>query len=412
MDDHCPVLWPRAVIHVDMNAFFAAIEQRDFPQLRGKPVAVTNGLTGTCIITSSYEARAFGIKTGMRMKEGLTKCPKLIQRPARPEVYARISTGIMKSLEAITPDIEVFSCDEAFLEVTRCQKLHGTPVRMGKLVKHLVFNASGLLCSVGIAGDKTTAKFAAKLQKPNGLTVIPPWEAGERLKDVPVTQLCGIATGIGNFLAQYGVHVCGDMHKLPISILGQRFGNLGRRIWLMCQGADPDRIHTDIPAPKSMGHGKVLPPNTQDRDTLVTYLTHMSEKVGQRLRKNKMEGQVFLIGLRKLDGWIGDRFRTQTPTSDSRPIFQLCQFVLTNMWKGEGIFQVQITVLHPKSRGQQVDMFEAQDEVRTQLNAVMDRVNEKYGEFTLAPGYLINRSDMPNVIAPAWKPFGHRQTIS
>jgi len=395
-----------------MNAFFAAIEQRDFPELRGKPVAVTNGLTGTCIITSSYEARGFGIKTGMRMKEALKKCRKLIQRPARPEVYAKVSMQIMRALDDVSPDIEVFSVDEAFLDVTHCQKLHGTPVRMAKMAKRLVFEASGgLLCSVGVAGDKTTAKFAAKLQKPNGLTVIPPWEARARLADMPVTALCGISDGIGSFLAERGVFKCGEMHKLPIGVLGQRFGNVGRRIWLMCQGADPDKIHGDVPAPRSMGHGKVLPPNTRDRDVLLTYLTHMSEKVAARLRKHHMEGRVFLVGLRTLDGWVGDKFRIESPTSDSKPVLNLCKYVLTSLWKGEGIFQVQITTLDPTPRRQQIDMFEAVDEARAQLNAVMDKVNEKYGEFTLAPGHLLNRSDMPNVIAPAWKPYGHRQTI-
>src|SRR3972149_1467847 len=297
MGDRCPVIWPRAIIHIDMNAFFAAIEQRDFPELRGKPVAVTNGMVGSCIITSSYEARAFGIKTGMRLKEGKQKCPHLIQRPARPEVYASDSTAIMDALQDISPDIEVFSVDEAFVDVTHSQTLHGTPPRMGRMIKEQVFKVSGLLCSVGVAGDKTTAKFAAKLQKPNGFTVIPPWEAPSRLGNVPGTALCGIAEGIGTFLAQHNVFVCGDMHRLPISVLARRFGNIGRRIWLMCQGKDPDKIHMDVPAPKSMGHGKVVPPNTADRELLTTYLLHMSEKVAARLRRHAMEAQHFSIGL-------------------------------------------------------------------------------------------------------------------
>ena len=411
MNDRCPVTWPRAIIHVDMNAFFAAIEQRDFPELRGKPVAVTNGMVGSCIITSSYEARAFGIKTGMRLKEGKQKCPHLIQRPARPEVYASNSTAIMDALQDISPDIEVFSVDEAFVDVTHSQTLHGTPPRMGRMIKEQVFKVSGLLCSVGVAGDKTTAKFAAKLQKPNGFTVIPPWEAQSRLSNVPVTALCGIAEGIGTFLAQHNVFVCGDMHRLPISVLARRFGNIGRRIWLMCQGKDPDKIHMDVPAPKSMGHGKIVPPNTADRELLTTYLLHMSEKVAARLRRHAMEAQHFSIGLRIEDGWVGGKYRLKNPVNDGKSIFQLCCFVMSNMWKGEGIFQVQVTALDPQPGHQQTDLFETHDEARLQLNAVMDRVNDRYGEFTLAPGRLLNRSSMPNVIAPAWKPCGHRQTI-
>lgn len=411
MEDHCPVQWPRAIIHVDMNAFFAAIEQRDFPELRGKPVAVTNGLTGTCIITSSYEARAHGIKTGMRIKEGRRKCPKLIQRPARPEVYAKVSTLIMAALEDVSPDVEVFSVDEAFLDVTRCQRLHGTPIRMGKMVKQKVWEASGLHCSVGIAGDKTTAKFAAKLQKPKGFTVIPPWEAKERLKDVPVTQLCGIANGIGSFLAQYGVFVCGDMEKLPISILGRRFGNSGRRIWLMCQGKDPDTVHMDVPPPKSMGHGKVVPPDTRDRQLLLTYLQHMCQKVGGRLRRYQFTAREYFIGLRTSDGWIGGKLHLSLPDDDGAAIFRLCRFVIENLWHGEGVHQVQVTALDPAPGRHQLELFEEHDEAQSRVNAVMDQVNRRFGAFTLAPASLLERSDMPNVIAPAWKPHGHRQTI-
>lgn len=409
--DHSPLIWPRAVIHVDMNAFFAAVEQRDFPELCGRPVAVTNGLTGTCIITCSYEARAFGIKTGMRLKEARKKCPPLIQRPARPEAYAAASTAVMRALEDITPDVEVFSVDEAFLDVTACQRLHGTPARMGRMVKRRVREACGLLCSVGVAGDKTTAKFAAKLDKPDGLTVIPPWEARERLNDVPVTALCGIADGIGGFLAQHNAFTCGHVARLPVSVLARRFGNLGRRIWLMCQGEDPDTVHLDVAPPKSMGHGKVVPPNTRDRELLLTYLLHMSEKLGARLRRHGFTAKYYFIGLRTRDGWVGDKLRLTAPGDDGGAIFQLCRFVMENLWHGEGVHQVQVTALDPQPGRRQMELFGRHDETQDQVNAVMDQVNRRYGEFALAPATLLKRSDMPNVIAPAWKPHGHRQTL-
>ena len=258
-----------------MNAFFASIEQRDFPELLGKPLAVTNGERGSCVITCSYEARAYGVHTGMRLPEARKLCPQLIQRPARPEVYAPVSSRIMHAIQDICPDIEVFSVDEAFVDITPCQRLYGSPIAAAQLLKTAVYEASGLLCSIGLSGDKTTAKYAAKLNKPNGFTVIPPWQAKSRLKNVPVTELCGIADGIGAFLKSYGVTHCGDMEKLPISVLSRRFGNLGRRIWYMCQGADPDPLHPDVAAPKSIGHGKIMPPYTRDRGTLLTYLQHL-----------------------------------------------------------------------------------------------------------------------------------------
>ena len=290
---HCPVVWPRAIILVDMDAFFASIEQRDFPELRGKPIGVTNGLQGSTIITCSYEARAYGIKTGMRLKEARQYCPDIIQRPSRPYVYAQVSSEIMYALQAVTPDIEVFSVDEAFLDVSHCQQLYGTPPRMAHMAREIVQQVSGITCSAGVSGDKTTAKFAAKLNKPDGLAVIPPWEAKERLRDIPTTKLCGIANGIGSFLAGHGAHTCGDVGQLPISVLARRFGNLGRRIWLMCQGEDPETIKIDVAPPKSIGHGKVVPPGTKEKEVLLTYLLHMSEKVAARLRQHHMEASHF-----------------------------------------------------------------------------------------------------------------------
>jgi DNA polymerase-4 len=407
----CPVIWPRAILLVDMNAFFASIEQRDRPEWRGRPVAVTNGRQGTCIITSSYEARACGIKTGMRLKQARRLCPELIQCPAHPERYAATSAAIMAALQDVTPDIEVFSVDEAFLDVTHCQRLLGTPLRMARLAKRRVFAASGVLCSVGVGGDKTTAKFAAKLDKPDGLTVIPPWEAAARLRDVPVTELCGIAGGIGGFLAEHGVRTCGDMKRLPISVLARRFGNPGRRIWYMCQGADPEQLQREVPAPKSLGHGKVVPPDTRDPEVLLTYLLHMSEKVGARLRRHRLQAAAFFIGLRTAGGWVGGKQRCALPTDDGRRIMALCRVVLQEIWAGQGVHQVQVTALDPVEAGSQRELFDALDETRGEVNAVMDEVNRRYGEFTLAPARLLRRSSMPNVIAPAWKPHGHRQTI-
>jgi DNA polymerase-4 len=403
--------WPRAIALVDMNAFFASIEQRDHAEWRGRPVAITNGRQGTCIITCSYEARAYGIKTGMRLKQARQLCPELIQCPAHPERYAATSAAIMESLQDITPDIEIFSVDEAFLDITHCQRLLGTPPQIARLAKQKVFDVSGILCSIGVSGDKTTAKFAAKLNKPDGLTIIPPWEAAERLREVPVTGLCGIAAGIGRFLAAHGVQTCGDVKKLPISVLARRFGNPGRRIWYMCQGQDPATLQLDVPAPKSVGHGKVVPPNTRDIEVLLTYLMHMSTKVGTRLRRHQLQAQNFSIGLRTGESWLGGKLQSALPTNDGQQIMALCRRVIDEAWSGQGVHQVQVTALNPVNTGSQLELFNATDDTQDEVNAVMDAVNQRYGELALAPARLLNRSSMPNVIAPAWKPSGHRQTI-
>lgn len=415
---HCPLKreqqhpWQRAIILIDMNAFFASIEQLDHPEWQGRALAITNGKQGTCIITCSYEARSHGIKTGMRLKEAKQLCRHLIQVPARPERYVEISRMIMDALLTLTPDVEVFSVDEAFLDVTHCQLLFGTPEKIGWMAKELILKTSGLLCSVGVSGDKTTAKFAAKLEKPNGFVVIPPWEAKARLKYVAVTELSGIKSGIGGFLKKHGAVYCGEVEKIPISILAKRYGNLGKRIWYMCQGADPDPVHTLVANPKSMGHGKVMPPNTTNEAVIELFIMHMCEKLGARLRQHQFHAQHFFAGLLNYElGWLGSRGKSPQPTNDSKEIYQLALFLIQQHWQGEPVSQVQITALDPHGEGVQLDFFTTINKKRELLYKEIDAINDHYGEFTIAPAPLLYRSHMPNVIAPAWKPYGHRQTI-
>ncbi len=403
--------WDRMILLVDMNAFFASVEQRDHPEWQGQPVVITNGSEGTTIITSSYEARAHGVKTGMRLPEARRLCPRLIRIPSRPNHYAEVSTAIMRALYSITPLIEIFSVDEAFLDVTGCQRLLGTAEQIGALTKKTVLDRSGLLCSVGISGDKSSAKYAAKQKKPNGLTIIPPWESEERLRDAPVTDLCGINRGIGDYLAQYGVRRCGEMKRIPIHILSRRFGNLGKRIWLMAQGKDPEPLITRTAPPKSIGHGKVTPPGTRERETILTYLHHMSEKVGARLRRHGMVASQFHIGFKTAQGWQIEKPKT-SPTDDGRHIYRLARETVQSLWSGEGVNQVQVTALNPvELKHQQLELFTEPPNERREINAVTDQINRRYGEFTLAPASILNRSSMPNVISPAWRPDGDRKSI-
>lgn len=362
-------------------------------------------------MAASYEARACGVRAAMSGGQARLLCPHAVWVPPRMQAYSEASEAVFERFADVTPVIEPLSVDEAFLDVTHCQRLLGDPETIGRRIKQAVFDASGLLCSVGVSGDVTTAKFAAKQRKPDGLTVIPPWEAAEQLHDVPVTELCGIARGIGGFLERHGVRTCGDMKKLPISVLGRRFGNPGRRIWHMCQGTDPTKLTYEVPAPKSVGHGKVLPPATRDRELLLTWLLHMATKVGTRLRRHELEAGRFFVGLRTDLGWIGGKPRLPLPTADGGVIFALCRRVLDEAWDGEGIHQVQVTALDPRSTSQQIEMFAPNLDRRRLLHAAIDRVNDRFGALALAPARLLGRSDMPDVIAPAWKPTGHRRTV-
>ena len=402
--------WPRVILLTDMDAFFASVEQVDHPEWRARPLALTNGRVGTCIITSSYEARARGVRTGMHIDEARRLCPDLIHACSRPRRYAEVSSNIMTALARFTPEIEIFSVDEAFLDVTRCQAMWGPPRQIALLVKKTVFEHSGVHCSVGVSGDKTTAKYAAKQDKPDGLTVIEPWQARARLAQAPITELCGVNTGIAEMLARHGVHRCADLQRLPISVLGKRFGNPGRRIWLMAQGLDPEPVRTRLPAAKSIGHGKVLPPNTRDPEIIRTYLLHMASKLAVRLRDNQLVAQQYLIALRLYRGWLKTRQRALLPCDDERVIYRLAARWFDETWRGQGIWQLRIVALDP-GEPNQADLFTRKHPRRERANRATDAINQRFGDFTLAPARLLNRSSMPDVISPAWKPSGHRKSV-
>ena len=393
-----------------MNAFFASVEQLDHPQWRTRPLAITNGEIGTCIITSSYQARAYGVKTGMHISEAKKLCPDLIHTTSRPERYAEVSANIMQALSEFSPVIEIFSVDEAFLDLSGCADLWGDVETIAQKIKSRVFQASGILCSVGISGDKTTAKYAAKIEKPDGLTIIPPWQARESLAGIALTELCGVNNGIANLLMAHGVTRCGDLQKLPISVLGKRFGNPGRRIWLMAQGLDPEPVKTRLPQTQSLGHGKVLPPNTRDINIIQTYLRHMAHKLGERLRKHGLVAQRYLFGLRLYRGWLKTIERSTLPCDDDQVIYRLGQYWLGQQWRGQGIWQIRIVALDPK-KPKQADLFKRKSQQRQRSHQVMDAINEKFGGLTLASARLLDRSSMPDVIAPSWKPTGHRKTV-
>ena len=402
--------WPRVILLADMNAFFASVEQLDHPEWRRRPIALTNGAHGTCIITCSYEARAHGVRTGMHLAEARRLCPQLLRVDSRPRRYARVSADIMRALGRFSPDVEVFSVDEAFVDVTRCQRLWGSPREIAERVRQAVFESSGIRCSIGVGGDKTTAKFAAKQQRPDGLTVIEPWAARDRLADTPIEELCGVNRGIAALLARHGVERCGDLHRLPISVLGKRFGNPGRRIWLMAQGLDPEPVKPLDTRLRSMGHGKVLPPDTRDAETLRVFLMHMAHKLGARLRANRLVAGQFLFGLRLYRGWLQTTRRSLLPSDDEKVIYGLGERWLRECWRGQGVWQVRIVALDPGVDCQS-DLFQRKHPLRRRVHRAMDSINGRYGPMTLASARLLQRSRAPDVISPAWKPEGPHNSL-
>jgi DNA polymerase-4 len=175
-------------------------------------------------------------------------------------------------------------------------------------------------------------------------------------------------------------------------------------------GFRPEPIHTTVAAPKSMGHGKVLPPNTRDPYLLHIYLLHMSEKLAARLRRHLFQAKYFWIAVHDPNqGWLGQKRRLAYPSQDGLAIYQLGLQVLEQVWQRQGVNQIQVTALDPQPLDLQADFFVASRQQH--LHKTIDQINQRYGEFTIMPAPLLQRSRMHNVIAPAWKPHGHRQSI-
>ena len=410
--------WPRCIICVDMNAFFASIEQLLQPRLRDKPIAITNGDHGSCIITASYAARAFGIKTGMTFSYARLLCPHLIQVPSRSAVYEHYSKRLMQLLyDQFTPDIEVFSVDEAFLDMSYVYHRYATPRLLAQSVCDQVFRLLHLPCSVGISGDKTTAKYAAKLHKPMGVTVIEPSIARSILSPVSVSELCGIGPRTQRYLAKFGATNCGSVSRIPVSLLTKKFGIKGQRLWLMCAGKDPDMVRTYVHPAKTMGHSKILPPGVSSQGLLLGYLDAMAFKLCYRMLMHKQFSAHFVCKI---------HFLRQALLFELTLIQPICHYELLSAWilrVGEGIAisspvkRVQITALDLVSTPQQ-DLFYQQTPVpNSKVDALLMSVNRRFGKTSLMPARLTSllpRIQSTNVISPSWKggvPVSSRQTI-
>ena len=404
--------WKKIILHVDMNAFFASIEQRDNAALQGKPVAVTNGKHGSCIITCSYEARAFGIKTGMKFSDAKLLCPKIIRKSSNPKKYADASTRIMNILQNISPDIEIFSVDEAFVDLTNCKKIYRSPLDVACIIKDKIYSDVCLPCSIGISENKSMAKFAAKLKKPDGITILDVKKAKQVLQNYLVTELCGVSKGIQKFLNAHNVYTCGDMKKIPISILGNRYGNVGRKIWLMAQGLDYDSLKQENKPPKSFGHGKVTIPGLKDVYLIKKIFRHMCEKVAKRMRINNFESNKYIIGFKTWDRWYARKFQLAYYTNSGSNIYKLAELILPKIDYNVGINQVQVTASNPKTLDLQLDIFNsAIDSKEQKIDNAIDAIHHKFVNAKVGPARLLGETSSPDVISPSWRPTGWKRSV-
>jgi DNA polymerase-4 len=336
----------RTILHVDMDAFYAAVEQRDRPELRGKPVIVGADPRGRGVVaTASYEARRYGLHSAMPIGQAYRLCPEGIYLPVDMAKYARASAEIMTILGRFTPLVEPVSLDEAFLDVTGSRQLFGSGREIAAAIKAAIQTEVGLTASAGVAANKFVAKVASDLQKPDGLVEVAPGGEAGFLRDLPIARLWGVGPAAEESLAGLGVRTIGQLARVPRRLLQARVGAATARHLLALAVGQDDRPVVPWEDPKSIGAEETFERDTSDLDRLRATLLAQADRVAAELRAVGCAGRTVTLKLRFAD------FRTLTrrdtaaaPTTDGGEIFRRAWDALARVPRPQPIRLIGVSV--------------------------------------------------------------------
>lgn len=383
---------PRTIFHVDMDAFFAAIAVLDNPGLAGK--AVLTGGTGPrgVVTTASYEARRFGCHSAMPMSQALRLCPHAVCVKVPGDRIREKSRAMFAVLDDFSPLVQPLSVDEAFLDMTGTDRLMGPPEQVARELKDRIFRGTGgLVASVGVAPNKFLAKLASDLEKPDGLTVIPPTEDGIRavLDPLPISKIWGIGPATQARLEKRGIKKVADLRELSEDQLKQAFGEHARRYFRLSRGLDDRPVIPDRVA-KSIGHEQTFRENLTDPDAIRAVLLDQSEQVGYRLRKHAARARGITVKIRFGDFQTITRSHTlDTPTDVTETIYHAARD-LFNRWAETSFRSVRLVGVsaYPLThRGGQADLFPDPRKLKQQqLDSALDRITTRFGKRTIRRG--------------------------
>ena len=400
----------RTIMHVDMNAFFASVEQQSKPSLRGKPVAVIGAQQRTVITTSSYEARAYGVKVGMAVPEAKKLCPEIIFVAGNNKKYTDTCTRLVELYGDYTPLVEVYSVDEAFLDITGSLSLFGKPEDIAMRIKRKILKGFGLTCSIGVGPNKLLAKLAGNMQKPDGFTTIHPGAVSEILEELPVGELCGIGSRLEVHLEAMGIKTCGELGRFPVKELVNKFGVIGNKLHQMGLGIDESPVGPieDTPDAKSVGHSMTLERNVSNGEEMERYLLQLSEMVGRRLRRGHYFGRTVAMTLRYSNfQTFTKRCTVKEYINDGFDIYLVALDIVKMIRLKYTVRLLGISVSNLVTNYCQIPLFK-KDRDRISVLKAMDKINDRYGEFSITQARLLDRYSHKGVIAPAWRPAGIR----
>ena len=375
----------RTILHVDMDAFFISVEQRDNPLLRGKPAAVCGSLSRSVVTSATYEARPYGIRAGMPVQEAKRKCPQLILVKGDHAKYTETAARIFSILKDYTPIVEIASIDEAYLDITQSLLLFKSPLQIARSIKDRIGEKEQLTCSIGVAPNKLLSKLGSGLKKPDGLVLIQTEEVEEILRDLPVSKLYGIGPKLNEELKSMGILTCGQLGRSPVPLLTKRFGVIGKRLIEMGLGLDDSPVvpSDDEEDAKSISHSVTLEADTSDLNLLKKVLLQLAERVSRRMRREGFYGRRIAINVRYSDFFTFSKQKTFSKWINSgNEIFRQALDIFESIPHPKPIRLLGVGVSELRKEGYQLDLFEKRGKKETLLKA-MDRVNERFGDWTL-----------------------------
>src|SRR6476620_9553703 len=385
----------RTILHVDLDAFFAAVEQRDRPELRGKPVIVGGGTPNQrgVVSTASYEARVFGVHSAMPLRTAGALCPHGIFLPFDGRKYSRVSKEVLAVLRRFTPLVQPISIGDAFLYVTGSRKRFGDGETIGRAIKSAVSDEVGLTISVGVARTKLVAKIASDLRKPDVLVVVPPGTEAAFLAPLPIGRLWGVGAKSAALLSEYGVRTIGDLAALPQDLLERRFGKVGALIGDRARGLDADTVSDRDPA-KSIGHEHTFDVDSSDREVIERSLLGLSEGVAGRLRDSGVKASTVTVKIRDSSFHTITRQRTlKEPTDLTEPIFRTALELGRLEVRGKKIRLLGVTASGLGEKDQ-MSLFVWEDPRRRRVVEAEDLVRHRYGDRAITRARLV-RSRLP-----------------
>jgi DNA polymerase IV len=384
------------ILHVDLDAFYASVEQRDRPELRGKPVIVGGSRRRGVVLAASYEARPFGCRSAMPMAEALRLCPHAIVVQPRMEAYAAVSEKFRDVLDAFTPLVEPISIDEAFLDVTGTERLHGPAPEVARAIKTRVRAELELTASVGVAAVKLVAKIASDLGKPDGLVVVPPDETRAFLAPLPIERLYGVGPKTAKLLRALGIETLGQIARHPIEALTARLGaQHAHELQALARGEDarhvePDRAAVAIGAEETFEH------DLTDGPLLRRRITAQAERVAERLRKSAQLSGCVVLKLKDPEFHVTTRRRTlPAATADGRVIAKVALELLDAARLGGGVrlSGVAATSIVPADAPRQLTLDEPERARGERLGETLDKIRDRFGKDAVARAALLSDED-------------------